>query len=82
MFDPKVFDDLSRKLVDGLPSGFKAFQGDLERNIKASLESALRQMNLVSRDEFEIQQAILMRTREKVDALEKRVAELETQLNS
>ena len=82
MFDPKVFDDLSRKLVDGLPSGFKAFQADLERNIKASLESALRQMNLVSRDEFEIQQAILMRTREKVDALEKRVAELETQLNS
>ncbi len=82
MFDPKIFDDLSRKLVDGLPSGFKAFQGDLERNIKASLESALRQMNLVSRDEFEIQQAILMRTREKVDALEKRVAELETQLNS
>ena len=82
MFDPKVFDDLSRKLVDGLPSGFKAFQGDLERNIKASLESALRQMNLVSRDEFEIQQAILMRTREKVDALEKRVAELETQLSS
>ncbi len=82
MFDPKVFDDLSRKLVDGLPSGFKAFQGDLERNIKASLESALRQMNLVSRDEFEIQQAILMRTREKVDALEKRVAELETQQNS
>ena len=82
MFDPKVFDDLSRKLVDGLPSGFKTFQGDLERNIKASLESALRQMNLVSRDEFEIQQAILMRTREKVDALEKRVAELETQLNS
>ena len=82
MFDPKVFDDLSRKLVDGLPSGFKTFQGDLERNIKASLESALRQMNLVSRDEFEIQQAILMRTREKVDALEKRVAELETQLKS
>jgi BMFP domain-containing protein YqiC len=82
MFDPKIFDDLSRKLVDGLPSGFKAFQSDLERNIKASLESALRQMNLVSRDEFEIQQAILMRTREKVDALEKRVAELETQLSS
>ena len=82
MFDPKVFDDLSRKLVDGLPSGLQSLQGEVERNVKASLEAALRQMNLVSRDEFEIQQAILMRTREKVDALEKRVAELETQLNS
>ena len=42
MFDPKIFDDLSRKLVDGLPSGLQALQGDVERNIKASLESALR----------------------------------------
>ena len=82
MFDPKIFDDLSRKLVDGLPSGLQSLQGDVERNVKASLEAGLRQMNLVSRDEFEIQQAILMRTREKVDALEKRVAELETQLKS
>jgi BMFP domain-containing protein YqiC len=82
MFDPKIFDDLSRKLVDGLPSGLQALQGDVERNVKASLEAALRQMNLVSRDEFEIQQAILMRTREKVEALETRVAELEVQLKS
>jgi len=82
MFDPKIFDDLSRKLVDGLPSGLQSLQDDVERNVKASLEAALRQMNLVSRDDFEIQQAILMRTREKVEALEKRVAELETQLKS
>ena len=82
MFDPKIFDGLSRKLVDGLPSGLQALQGDVERNVKASLEAALRQMNLVSRDEFEIQQAILMRTREKVEALETRVAELEVQLKS
>ena len=82
MFDPKIFDDLSRKLVDGLPSGLQALQADVERNIKASLEAALRQMNLVSRDEFEIQQAILIRTREKVEALETRVAELEAQLKS
>ena len=81
MFDPKIFDDLSRKLVDGLPSGLQALQGDVERNVKASLEAALRQMNLVSRDEFEIQQAILMRTREKVEALETRVAELKYNLN-
>jgi BMFP domain-containing protein YqiC len=80
MFDPKIFDDLSRKLVDGLPSSLQALQSDVERNVKASLEAALRQMNLVSRDEFEIQQAILMRTREKVEALETRVAELEAQL--
>ena len=82
MFDPKIFDDLSRKLVDGLPSGLQSLQDDVERNVKAFLEAALRQMNLVSRDEFEIQQAILMRTREKVEALETRVAELEAQLKS
>ena len=77
MLDPKIFDDLSRRLAEGMPKGFQTLQGDFERNLRTALEAALRQMNLVSRDEFEIQQAVLMRTREKLEALEARVAELE-----
>lgn len=77
MLDPKVFDDLSRRIADGLPRGLQDLQGDMQRNLRSGLEAALRQMNLVSRDEFEIQQAVLQRTREKLEALEARVAALE-----
>lgn len=79
MLDPKFFDDLSRRVAEGMPSGLQSLQGDIERNVRTALEAALRQMNLVSRDEFEIQQAVLQRTREKLEALEARVAQLEQQ---
>ncbi len=77
MLDPKLFDDLSRRASEGMPRGFQSLQDDFERNLRAALEAALRKMNLVSRDEFEIQQAVLQRTRGKLEALEKRVSELE-----
>lgn len=78
MFDPKMFDDISQRVVDGMPKGILNLQNDFERNLKTSLAGALSHLNLVTRDEFEIQQAVLMRTREKLEALEARVAELET----
>lgn len=81
MFDPKILDDLSQRVADGMPKGFQSLQMDFERNLKASLEGVLNQLNLVTRDEFEIQQAVLLRTREKLEALEAKVAELEAQLN-
>ena len=77
MLDPKLFDDISRRVSEGMPRGFQSLQGDFERNLRAALEAALRKMNLVSREEFEIQQAVLQRTREKLEALQKRVDELE-----
>jgi BMFP domain-containing protein YqiC len=79
MLNPKILDDLSQRIVDGMPQGLQTLQADFERNMRSALEAALRQMNLVSRDEFDIQQAVLQRTREKLEALEKRVAELEKQ---
>lgn len=77
MLDPKFFDDLSRRVAEGMPSGLQTLQNDFERNLRTALEGALRQLDLVTRDEFDIQQAVLQRTREKLEALEKRVTELE-----
>ena len=79
MLDPKLFDDISRRVSEGMPRGFQSLQDDFEGNLRAALEAALRRMNLVSREEFEIQQAVLQRTREKLEALQKRVDELENQ---
>lgn len=77
MLDPKLFDDLSRRLADGLPRGVQNLQDDVQRNLRAGLESALGRLNLVTREEFEIQRAVLQRTREKLQALEQRLAALE-----
>jgi BMFP domain-containing protein YqiC len=77
MLDPKLFDDISRRVAGNLPPGLQTLQDDLQRNLRSGIESALGRLNLVTREEFEVQQAVLLRTREKLKALEARVAELE-----
>ena len=75
--DPKNLDDLARAFMDSLPKGFQAFQSDAEKNLHSALQAMLARMNLVSREEFDIQAGVLARTREKLEQLEKQVAELE-----
>ena len=70
-------DDLAKKLASFMPASMKNLQSDIEDNMRSGLESGLRKMNLVTREEFDIQSAVLLRTREKLEALEKIVAELE-----
>lgn len=66
------------KLISGLiPDDLRQGKEDLERNIRATLNSALARMNLVTREEFDIQSELLSRTRTLVDELEKKVQELE-----
>lgn len=70
-------DDLAKKLAGFMPSSLQEIQTDIEKNMKSGLESGLRKMNLVTREEFEVQAAVLLRTREKLEALEKIVSEME-----
>ncbi len=60
-----------------MPASLQGLQDDFESNVRSGLESGLRKMNLVTREEFDIQAAVLLRTREKLEALEKLVAKLE-----
>jgi len=75
--DPKLIDDLARRLLNRVPDGVQSMQHDLEGNFKSILQSTLSKMNLVSREEFDVQTAVLARTREKLEQLLKRIAELE-----
>ena len=77
MENKNTFDDLAKKITDLLPGNFQQVQQDLQSNIKALLQSSLSKMNLVGREEFDVQSALLVRTREKLDQLEKQLAELE-----
>jgi BMFP domain-containing protein YqiC len=72
--------DLARKLAETVPEGLRAMQKDLEQNFRSVLDAGLGKLDLVSREEFEVQEAVLARTREKLDALEQRLAEYEQQL--
>lgn len=80
MIDPKILDDLAKRLSQAVPSGIRELQEDLEKNFRATLNSTFSKLNLVTREEFDVQTAVLARTRAKVDALEKQVAELERRI--
>jgi BMFP domain-containing protein YqiC len=75
--DPKILDDISRRIAAALPPGVSTIKADLEKNIRAALEGVIGNMNLVSRQEFDVQQKVLERTRSKLEALERQLAELE-----
>jgi len=78
--DPKILDDLARKLSDSVPPGLRDLKADLERNFRSVLQSALGKLDLVTREEFDVQAGVLSRTRQKLEELSLRLAELEASL--
>lgn len=80
MFDTKTIDNLADRISNAIPPGLHNLKDDMEKNIHALLQSALSKLDLVSREEFEVQKAVLAKTRAKLEDLEKRVAELEQRL--
>jgi len=76
-FDPRTLDDLARRLMDAVPPGIAAMRRDVEENFRAVLQSALTRLDLVSRQEFDVQAGVLRRTREQLEALEQRLRMLE-----
>jgi BMFP domain-containing protein YqiC len=70
---------LAKKLADAVPEGLKSVRADLETNFRAVLKGGLSKLDLVTREEFEVQEAVLERTREKLQALEAKVAGLESE---
>jgi BMFP domain-containing protein YqiC len=73
-FHSKTFDDLAARIRKAAESGPAK---DIEKNVKAMLQSGLSRLDVVSRAEFDTQAAVLAKTREKLEQLEARVAELE-----
>ena len=74
MLNSKTFDDLAAKIgkaIEGSPAK------DIEKNVKAMLQSGLTRLDVVPRAEFDTQSQVLQKTREKLEQLEARVAELE-----
>jgi BMFP domain-containing protein YqiC len=73
-------DDLAKRLADSVPESLRAFGRDLEGNFKAVLQAQLAKLDLVTRQDFDVQAAILERTQAKLAAIEVRLRELEAKL--
>ena len=76
MIDLSQLDELARRLSNLVPPGLREGREDLQQNFKSVLQAGLGKLDLVTREEFDVQRAVLLRTREKLDALEQRLAEL------
>ena len=80
MIDLNHIDDLARRLSQLVPPGLRDSQEELQQTFKSALQAGLAKLDLVTREEFDVQQAVLLRTREKLETLERTVATLEARL--
>jgi len=77
MIDARLIDDLSQTLGRLLPPGVAELKDDFERNARSAVQGALGNLDLVTREEFDVQAQVLQRTRQRLQALEERVAALD-----
>ena len=80
MPDSGILDDIARRLSDAMPASARAVQDDLDKNLRAAAQAAFAKLDLVTREEFDVQRKLLARSRAKIELLEKQVAELEAKL--
>jgi len=76
MLDPKKIEEMARQIGAAIPPKFREVADDVEAKVKAVLQAKLSQLDFVSREEFDVQRQVLLRTREKLDALEAQVQQL------
>ncbi len=77
MIRPSAIDELTDRIVGLLPDAVRHFQEDSRQHLRLGVKALLQRMDLVTREEFDIQKAVLARTREKLEVLEQQVAALE-----
>ena len=72
--DPKIIDDLARRMSEAVPESLRHLQSDMERNFRGVLRGGLERLDLATRGEFAVQHGVLARTRERLTAREERLA--------
>ena len=84
MFQSDIISDISQKIIENIPEGVKStvenLGSDLDNTVKVIVKQVVEKLDLVSREEFEVQTEILQRTRLKIEKLEKQLADLEKKL--
>ncbi|HFD88056.1 MAG TPA: accessory factor UbiK family protein [Gammaproteobacteria bacterium] len=81
MIDPKNIDELTQRISSLMPASAARFQEEIEKNLKSGLKGVLQKMDLVTREEYEVQTAILNRARARLAELEQRISSLEQKID-
>ena len=82
MIHVQAIDTLAQRLAALVPPGLQEARADLTANFRSALQSGLRELDLVTREEFDVQRCVLLRTREKIEELEQQLAALERSLGA
>ena len=82
MINIQAIDELARRLADLVPPGAREARDDITANFRDALRAGLRRLDLVTREEFDVQRAVLLRTREKLELLERMVLLVEARLEA
>ncbi|MBQ4768137.1 accessory factor UbiK family protein [Pectobacterium versatile] len=82
MIDPKKIEQIARQVHESMPKGIRELGDDVEKKIRQVLQAQLTRLDLVNREEFDIQTQVLLRTREKIARMEQRMTELEAKLST
>ncbi len=81
MIDPKKLEQIARQVHESMPKGIRDLGDDVEKRVRQVIQSQLTRLDMVSREEFDVQTQVLLRTREKLALLEQRLSELESRLS-
>ncbi|MFM4725277.1 accessory factor UbiK family protein [Aeromonas veronii] len=82
MIDPKKLEEIAKQVHNSLPPSIRSMGEEAEKKMRQVLQAQLGKLDLVSREEFDVQTKVLLRTREKLAALESKLAQLEQQLGA
>jgi len=82
MFNAKKIEDIAKQVTDAIPPKFKDIANDIEEKTKVVLQRKLSQLDVVSREEFDVQTQVLIKTRAKLAELEDKVSKLEALLTA
>lgn len=78
---PKFIEELTQKVCACLPEGLQDLKDDTQKNIKAVVQAGFERMNLVTKEEFDVQRKVLERTKIEVSQLEQQIKQLEEKIN-
>jgi BMFP domain-containing protein YqiC len=81
MINPNKIEEMARTIQAALPPGLKSVGEEVDKKVKQVIQAQLMKLDLVSREEFDVQTKVLLRTREKLQALEDKLQQLEKQLS-
>ncbi|OAN16900.1 cytoplasmic protein [Photobacterium jeanii] len=81
MFDPKKLEQVAKQIHESMPQPVKELGNDVEQKVRQVIQAQLGKLDVVNREEFDVQTQVLLRTRQKLAEMEQKLAELEAKLS-